>query len=306
MGDQFHEKEKQGKYVEEWSFSFADLIEWIRKFIRDLGAKGEESIRTSTFSEPIGTATSASVRLDLPVCQGNVHVLDNDALIDATLTHVGDIRFAVSGDQQKVVHLSQEDPAANWMRYMFTWFGTEGRLKWDIGLSKRIPLALDVHNGVGEATFDLSGLQLTELDLNGGVGKIDLILPATEARYPVMITPGVGKATITLVPNAAVDMKIRAGVGEVDLKIGENASATVKIKGGVGQTNVNVPYGSAVRVEASIGPGTIDLPSSYVQIEGNGQEFIGKSGIWQTPNYESAETKILIHFQGGVGALRVR
>jgi predicted membrane protein len=306
MGDQFREKDKPGQYVEEWSFSFADLLDWIRKFVQSLGSKGDESIRTSIFNEPVGTATSASIRLDLPVCQANIKAATSDNLIDATLTHVGDVKFAVTGDQQKVVHLSQEDPASNWTRYMFTWFGTEGRLKWNIDLTPRVPLALDINNGVGESIFDLSDLNITELDLNGGVGKIDVVLPSTGNRYPAVVSSGVGKTSVTIAPNAAVDLKIRAGVGEVDLKIGENADVIANLRGGVGQTNILIPYGAAVRLEASLGPGSVDVPSSYTRIKGGDDEFLSINGVWQTPNYEGAVTRILIRFQGGVGSLQIR
>jgi predicted membrane protein len=51
------------------------------------------------------------------------------------------------------------------------------------------------------------------------------------------------------------------------LRIGENADVTARIRGGVGQTQVILPVNAAVRVEASIGPGNIDLPSNYTRIQ---------------------------------------
>ena len=62
MSDQFQEKEKHGQYVEEWSFSFADLWERLREFFESFRAKGAELIRTSTFSEPLGVTTAARKR----------------------------------------------------------------------------------------------------------------------------------------------------------------------------------------------------------------------------------------------------
>ena len=55
--------EQKSKQVVEWSFSFGDVGDSINKTLRDLGVDAE--VKTSHFTEPIGAAKSARVRLDL-------------------------------------------------------------------------------------------------------------------------------------------------------------------------------------------------------------------------------------------------
>ena len=65
-----------------------------------------------------------------------------------------------------------------------------------------------------------------------------------------------------------------------------------------------MPGNAAVRVEASTGIGSIHMPRHFVQIKG-GSEFIGTSGVWETPDYAGAANKINIKYDGGVGKLTV-
>jgi hypothetical protein len=301
------EKPKNKERVTEWSFSFAELGEKIDGFVRSLGKSGEEEIKTDTFDEPIGGASSARVRIDLPVCETVVHRTAHDGtLIEGELTHIGDIKFVVSGDSEKSVSLSQTTEPGDWMRGLFGWLGSAGKLHWDIGLTDEIPLTLEVHNGVGKSTFDLRDLLLTDLSIHGGTGEIEVYLPATPQPLPAEVYGGVGRFSVRVPANASVNLDVRAGTGEINLDFAEGTAANVTVKGGVGQTNVRVPTGAAVRVEATMGLGDVSVPSSYQRISGGNGGGMGKSGIWQTPDYDTAPTKIALKLDGGVGGLRVR
>ena len=299
-------KNDEKRYQTEWSFSFAELGDRINDFVRSLGASGDEAaIKTERFSEPLGSTTSARVRLDTPIGETTVKAASGDVLLDAEITHVGEVQFAVIGETEKNVTLSQKSEAAGWLHGIFGWIGSSGKLRWDVALSPNVPLALDIHSGVGKSTFDLAQLQLTGLDIHGGTGESTVYLPHQTDAYRAVINGGIGEIEVHVPANASLDLKLRAGTGEIKLDVGDNTELNAEIKGGVGQTDVRLPYGAAVRLEARMGLGQVNVPSSFTRLSGT-SGGIGGNGVWESPNYQTAERKIKLSFDGGVGELNVK
>ncbi len=299
-------KNDQKRYQTEWSFSFADLGDRINDFVHSLGASGEEAaVKTERFTEPLGSTSSARIRLDAPVGETTVKASNGDVLIDAEITHIGDIQFAVSGDAEKNVTLSQKTEAADWVRGIVGWMGSQGKLRWDIALSPEVPMAVDIHSGIGKSTYDLSQLQLTGVDINAGTGEVEVMLPQMPDTYRAVVNGGVGEMKVRVPAQASVDLKLRAGTGQIKLEIGDNAEVKADIKGGIGETKVRLPYGAAVRVEARMGLGSVNVPNSFTRLSGS-SGGIGGNGVWQSPNYETADRRILISFDGGVGELNIK
>jgi hypothetical protein len=100
-----------------------------------------------------------------------------------------------------------------------SWLGSDADLRWNIGLTPTIPLRLSVNTGVGEAQLDLSQLNLTNLTLKGGVGRVQLSLPNQENPYQVSITGGIGDLQLSIPTLTDVDLTIGGGVGRVDVDL---------------------------------------------------------------------------------------
>jgi hypothetical protein len=236
-------------------------------------------VRTSSYSEPLGEASSAVVELGPSVGSVTVSPVSEGAnLFEAEVTYVGELVYETSGGEARSIRLRQAPGGLhiNW---------PEGEdLEWTIGLSQDVPLDLSFDGGVGDATLDLSDLRITNLEINEGVGDIRLDLPSTGDAYTVRLDGGVGDADITLEEGAAV---------------------TLDIQGDVGSVRIDLPGGAAARVEAEADIGSVQLPSGWIQIEGE-SEFVGVHGVWQTEGYDQAELRILILFDGGVGDLTIR
>jgi hypothetical protein len=295
---------KDKRYTVEWSFSFEKLGEQVNEFVKEIGAKGNEEIKHGQFSEPLGDATSARVRIDFSVGEATIKALEgNDQLIDADLTYVGDVTLKATGETEKVVHLSQAAGAAEWFRGAFGWVGSGQRLRWDIGLTPHIPLNLDLHSGAGRSNFDLSALQLTGLNIASGAGELTLNLPG--GKYATRVSGGVGRTAVTVPPNADLELNLSSGAGEVHLDVNEGAALKARISGGVGETNIRIPVGAAVRLEAKTGIGSIQTGPALRRVRG-GSDFMSSGGVWETDGFETAERQIIIRFDGGVGALNVR
>ncbi len=242
--------------------------------------------KTGYFSTPLDGTSSASIKLNLSVGEALVNATtDRDSLLDAELTYVGEVSLEVEGDTEKTITLRQTGGSGlQWLNPNH-WFNHE-QYDWRVSLSPEVPLSLDVQGGVGKARLDLRRLQLEDLRLHGGVGEVEAELPASIEGYAARVQGGLGKITLDIPPQT---------------------STTLDIQGGVGEVVVSTPVGAALRVEAHGGIGDVKLPGRLQRVAGGNSEFeLGKSGVWQTPDFDSAPVRIALRYTGGVGELKVR
>jgi hypothetical protein len=302
------DEQKDKKYVTEWSFSFEKLNDQIGEFVKSVGVSAQDSIKQGQFSTPLSGAESARVRLDLSVAETNITALPADSpnLLDADLIYVGEINFVTEGEAERVVHLAQVAGASDWFRSFFGWIGSRRTLKWDVGLTPTIPLDLDIRTGVGESNLELGALNIRSLHVNGGTGEFTVVLPAPAQPYTAVVNSGVGETRFTIPDNATCDLSLRIGTGESTIVFGENVSMNAKITGGIGECTIQLPEGAAARIEAKTGIGAVRVPPRFARLSGDNTEGFNARGIWQTTNYEAAERKITLHYDGGIGELNVR
>jgi hypothetical protein len=294
------------RYKTEWSFSFDKLGQDIGGFVKSLGVGDEETIKQGEFSAPIEGATSANVRIDFAVGENTVRGLTNlDNLIEADLTYVGEINFVVSGEAERSVALSQKSAPADWVRNVVGWIGSQGKLRWDVGLATQVPTVLEIHAGVGKSALDLHELQLTRATVYGGAGEIDLTLPDSDTPYAVTVHAGVGEVDITIPAGATVDLNIHGGTGQVEVEIGAGAQVNAEISGGVGETKLRLADGTAARFEAEQSIGDLSFGQHFSRISGS-DDFVSKRGVWETADFTTAERKVSVRYKGGVGALNVK
>lgn len=134
------------------------------------------------------------------------------------------------------------------------WFGFGrgggfGGGTWDLTLSERVPIGLEIDTGVGESHLDLRGVQLIGFDLDAGVGNVVLVLP--DGNYTARIDGGVGTVTLRLPQGIAAMVRVDTGLGGVDADGGYQRS---------GDTYTTATYaGSGVRVDISAGVGQVHL-----------------------------------------------
>ncbi len=174
-----------------------------------LGWTQGAEVKEGTYTAELDDANSASITLDLAVADTTVKSLeDSNLLFNASVRYIGDIDFTESGTSQKIVTLSNRNTNANNF-WNFGWFGSQPDLRWDVGLSKRIPLNLEVNSGVSNATLELADLQLTALDVNAGVGNMNISLPSMEGTsYTVNLNSGTGQIDVDVNSGAAIDFVI--------------------------------------------------------------------------------------------------
>jgi hypothetical protein len=87
---------------------------------------------------------------------------------------------------------------------------------WDIRLNKDVPMDIVAHFGAGEAHLDVGSLNLRSVEVNMGVGKLDMDLHGAPKRnYEVRIRGGVGEATVRVPSGVGVYGEAEGGLGEI-------------------------------------------------------------------------------------------
>ena len=268
-----------------------------------LGWGDNLEVKTGRFSEPLGAATSALVRLNLSSGPTEITALSDSAdLIDAELNYTGEIDFEVSGDGEKAVSLGERDAGA---AFFFDWFtGDDDERRWDIGLSPQVPLDLQVNGGSGSAELDLRALQLAGLDVDVGSGSVDGRLPALESRYDARVDGGSGSCRLDVADGAAAGLEIDVGSGSIDVSAGADVDLSVRVQGGSGSLSIDVPEDAAVRLDVrDSGSGSVSVPSWLERTRSGDRD----EGTWETPGYASADHKIeIVIDELGSGSVQVR
>jgi hypothetical protein len=133
--------------------------------------------------------------------------------------------------------------------------GQAGNVKyeWDLRLADNIPLDLTVHFGAGEAHLNLGSLSLRTVEVEMGVGQMDMDMRGSPRRdCEVRVRGGIGEATIRLPHDAGVYAKAVGGIGSIhstglrqegdhlvnDAYDHSKASIHLDIQGGIGAINL--------------------------------------------------------------------
>jgi len=133
--------------------------------------------------------------------------------------------------------------------------GRDVRYDWDLRLSDKVPLSIDVQMGAGRADLTLGRLSLTNLDLKMGAGETIVDLTGDwKNDLSAHIRGGVGKATVRLPRDVGVYATAAGGIGAInahDLKKEHGAyvndaygkspvTLRVTVEGGVGEINLEL------------------------------------------------------------------
>jgi hypothetical protein len=269
----------------------------------DIGPSGE--LKTLTFSEPVESATSARVNLDLERYRTTIGtVSDSSMLFEAELDTVTDVAFSASGTRNKSITI---DPRGDYSLLDDTWVNTVARnARWEIGLSPDVPLDLTVDVGSGGAVLELMDLDLSDFILDGGSGSTDLALPASASQYDVEIDGGSGSFAIELEAGADIQANFNVGSGSFNFVIGSGADVELSIDGGSGSITIDVPNNVGVRVVVTErGSGGVRLPNSYRLVDDRGDND-RDTGIWESEGFGSVAHQVEIEFDPGSGSMTVR
>lgn len=219
------------------------------------------------FSEPLGQTRSADVLIDISSDPVTIDALSGSGdLIQAAITHTGEMEFTASGSSDKSIVLRKQPSTAS-----FNWsFNITQPTRWDIALSSQVPLDLTLEGGSGSTTADLSQLQLERLKVDVASGSFVLDLPDSDQAYEGEIEGGSGSLRVSLPADTDLTLSVTGHSGSVTLKLPANAEYRIEVLGS--------------------GSGSLSLPRGMDQVE-NGDD---DEGIWETPGYARASQRLLI------------
>lgn len=92
-----------------------------------------------------------------------------------------------------------------------------GQGRWEVQLTRRIPLDLRVETGVGETHLDLRELRVTRLDLDAGVGDVQVTFPSEAGLTTAKVDSGVGSLTLDIPSQVAARIRVDSGLGSLSI-----------------------------------------------------------------------------------------
>lgn len=270
-----------------------------------LGFEPGGELKTLHFSEPLDSATSADISLDLERYSTTIDSLSSsEMLIEAELDTVTDVSFAARGNQAKIIHLEPKD---DFSFFDIDWDYLDVRdARWEIGLSPEVPLDLYVDVGSGSVALYLMDLELTSFEIDGGSGSSTLALPASPSEYSAVINGGSGSFDIEIADSAKINFAIDVGSGSFNILIGDTANIEAQIDGGSGSLTINVPNNIGVRIVIrDSGSGSVHIPGNYTVVDDLGEDD-RDIGIWESAGYDDAAHRVEITFDPGSGSFTLR
>lgn len=207
---------------------------------------GPGGVRTFTHSAPLGGASKLDAELRLGAGVLRLRTIDNANAYEAEIVRNEGWPVDVSYRDGRL-RVSDRGPR-------FT--GTTYTNEWTIGVSRRVPLDLEVTTGAGRATLDLTGMS-GSAEVRAGAGDVRVEFGAGQGTVERLeLRGGVGRFEALGLGNAgAARIEARSGVGEfiLDFSGAPRGTTELEMHGGVGRMLLTVPSGLGVRVRASKG-----------------------------------------------------
>ena len=142
------------------------------------------------------------------------------------------------------------------------WLNDRSERLAEVELSARIPWDVEVRGGASRLLADLRGLRLGSLSVDGGAGRLEVVLPAPPDIVSVVILGGASNVAIRRPEGVAARLRVDGGAtnltfddrhigaagGELDLQSGDYGGATdrydIAVTGGVNNLSVDKQRGS--------------------------------------------------------------
>lgn len=202
-------------------------------------------------SESVELDDAELVHVSLRMGAGDMRITDGGAKLAradfaySVRSWKPEVRYRRNG---KEASLTLEQPGNN-----HTTVVGNRKYSWDLQLNRKVPVDLALHFGAGEARLDLGSLALRGVQVDMGVGKLDMDLRGTPKHsYDVNISGGIGEATVRVSADAAIYAEAHGGIGGIKIRglrqedghwispswdRAEN-KIRIGIQGGIGQVNV--------------------------------------------------------------------
>lgn len=176
--------------------------------------------------------------------------------------------------------------------------------RWDITVSNTLPAEFTLEAGACDATVDFGGIPLEELELEIGAasGEIDFSTRNPVRMRMMRIDAGASSLHLFNLGNANCEefnFECGAGSFEFDFRGDYSGETTIEMNIGVSSGDIILPKGIAIQIR-----GDDDLFSA-IDIHNRDLEEV-RRGVWESDDFDSAKTRIVLDLEVGMGSIDVR
>ena len=175
--------------------------------------------------------------------------------------------------------------------------------KWYMRFTDAVPLSIDAELGAGRGDFDMTGLDVKDFKMSAGASSTTLLFgePNKSEIDELEIKSGVSKFVGEKLCNANFRrMTFEGGVGSYYLNFeGElHREVDVKIKIGLGVVTIVIPRETGAKIHYQ------ENWFSNFSIDKDFDEE--RKGVYETSNYSSADGRMNIYVESGLGSVKVK
>lgn len=201
--------------------------------------------QTETIGKTRDGVQSAELQLDTGVGELRIKRLDGDSpnWIEGTIAHPDSMRLEQTEQMTNGTAHLKLDTKGN---VPFVGNAVE---QWDLNLSPQIPITLQVNTGVGGSKLDLNALNVTDLNLDTGVGSSEIVLPSHAGTVSAKLNGGVGGLTVLIPQGVPARIRSHAGIGGVTINparfphVGEDLYESTDYAGATDRIDLTVDAG---------------------------------------------------------------
>lgn len=214
---------------------------------------GNAQLQTRHIETPLAGIETANVTLDYGSGSYRLYALsDSDKLIDGDVSYYGSLNFDVNAsDNRANVRIDSR------LSGVFFGFMTPDE-KWDIGLNTQPTYDLDLNYGSGGGNADLSQLNLSGGQIDGGSGHVDVRLPAT-GKFTLRADGGSGGLTFRASGKMALRVEYDHGSGGINPSSRLQLVSGERNRDGVYETENFRSASDAITLIVSGGSGSVNI-----------------------------------------------
>ncbi len=185
-------------------------------------------------------------------------------------------------------------------------FDTEDN-EWDMTLSTKSPIEIDLEIGACESVFALGGIPIEELSLDVGAASAEINFSEVNPirLNEIDINAGASSFTMLNIGNANFEnFSLSGGVGSFDLDfLGEyKGTSYINIEIGLGSAELVFPRNIPIHIRT-------DSDNWFSSIDINKRRsdklYEVEDGLFESDDFEDADDRIIVHVSVGLGSVNI-
>ncbi|GAI82961.1 unnamed protein product [marine sediment metagenome] len=168
---------------------------------------------TKSYSEPLDDIERAQIEIDFSA--GSITI---DSLSPTSPNFVEANSEVRNSQQTMKVKFHQQDGEGNlYLSPANQQFWGEGGIRWEVSLTRNIPLAINIKSAASDMNLDFSKLKVTELRLDVDVGNYKVTMPSSAGTTHAYIEADVANIEVTIPDKVAARIQVDADLSATDI-----------------------------------------------------------------------------------------